>query len=222
MRLRKHRKPRPNNMARASPRPPRQSFLEGPSTVFWVAVVACTVVIRPSLMPAGHRKEAEDSSEEGGQMACNAARQRSVQSVSLRRAAGARDRPAGAACGGAQQQIRLASCRREPTGGPIQPFNSFLPAPDCLEAPRTHQSCRQPPWPGAPGSWSAGRGRAAGWAAFSSARRRLLQPSHKADRRLLGVMTTVPRHVCAPAWNHSRAAQKLRKGETQEHKHGDK
>mmetsp|Transcript_20376 Transcript_20376/g.51617 ORF Transcript_20376/g.51617 Transcript_20376/m.51617 type:complete len:205 (-) Transcript_20376:297-911(-) len=32
-------------------RPPRQSFLEGPSTVFWVAVVACTVVIRPSLMP---------------------------------------------------------------------------------------------------------------------------------------------------------------------------
>ena len=37
----------------SSPRPPRQSFLEGPSTVFWVAVVACTVVIRPSLMPAG-------------------------------------------------------------------------------------------------------------------------------------------------------------------------
>ena len=36
-----------------SPRPPRQSFLEGPSTVFWVAVVACTVVIRPSRMPAG-------------------------------------------------------------------------------------------------------------------------------------------------------------------------
>src|SRR3954470_8740401 len=33
------------------PRPPRQSFLDGPSTVFWVAVVACTVVIRPRLMP---------------------------------------------------------------------------------------------------------------------------------------------------------------------------
>ncbi|GIL66019.1 hypothetical protein Vafri_19657, partial [Volvox africanus] len=32
-------------------RPPRQSFFDGPSTVFWVAVVACTVVIRPSLMP---------------------------------------------------------------------------------------------------------------------------------------------------------------------------
>src|SRR5512139_3461908 len=33
------------------PRPPRQSFLDGPSTVFWVAVAACTVVIRPRLMP---------------------------------------------------------------------------------------------------------------------------------------------------------------------------
>src|SRR5512134_1094926 len=33
------------------PRPPRQSLLEGPSTVFWVAVAACTVVIRPRLMP---------------------------------------------------------------------------------------------------------------------------------------------------------------------------
>ena len=33
------------------PRPPRQSLLDGPSTVFWVAVVACTVVIRPRLMP---------------------------------------------------------------------------------------------------------------------------------------------------------------------------
>ena len=33
------------------PRPPRQSFLEGPSTVFWVAVAACTVVMRPRLMP---------------------------------------------------------------------------------------------------------------------------------------------------------------------------
>jgi hypothetical protein len=32
-------------------RPPRQSFLLGPSTVFCVAVVACTVVIKPSLMP---------------------------------------------------------------------------------------------------------------------------------------------------------------------------
>src|SRR6218665_1790227 len=33
------------------PRPPRQSLLDGPSTVFWVAVAACTVVIRPRLMP---------------------------------------------------------------------------------------------------------------------------------------------------------------------------
>src|SRR5215468_6271066 len=32
-------------------RPPRQSFFEGPSTVFCVAVIACTVVIRPSTMP---------------------------------------------------------------------------------------------------------------------------------------------------------------------------
>ena len=32
-------------------RPPRQSFIEGPSTVFCVAVVECTVVIRPSVMP---------------------------------------------------------------------------------------------------------------------------------------------------------------------------
>ncbi len=32
-------------------RPPLQSFLEGPSTVFWVAVVEWTVVIRPSTMP---------------------------------------------------------------------------------------------------------------------------------------------------------------------------
>src|SRR5699024_4842061 len=31
--------------------PPLQSFLEGPSTVFCVAVVECTVVIRPSTMP---------------------------------------------------------------------------------------------------------------------------------------------------------------------------
>src|SRR5215469_9057493 len=35
----------------AAARPPRQSFLEGPSTVFCVAVIACTVVIRPSTMP---------------------------------------------------------------------------------------------------------------------------------------------------------------------------
>jgi hypothetical protein len=33
------------------PRPPRQSFIDGPSTVFCVAVAACTVVIRPRLMP---------------------------------------------------------------------------------------------------------------------------------------------------------------------------
>src|SRR3546814_4190707 len=33
------------------PRPPRQSFWLGPSTVFCVAVVACTVVIRPRLIP---------------------------------------------------------------------------------------------------------------------------------------------------------------------------
>src|SRR5262252_6764241 len=35
----------------AAARPPRQSLLEGPSTVFCVAVIACTVVIRPSIMP---------------------------------------------------------------------------------------------------------------------------------------------------------------------------
>src|SRR6185436_21084225 len=34
-----------------APRPPRQSFFEGPSTVFCVAVVACTVVMRPSRIP---------------------------------------------------------------------------------------------------------------------------------------------------------------------------
>src|SRR3546814_9081546 len=33
------------------PRPPRQSLLDGPSTVFWVAVAACTVVIRQRLLP---------------------------------------------------------------------------------------------------------------------------------------------------------------------------
>merc|ERR1719284_954503 len=34
-------------------RPPRQSLppRDGPSTVSWVAVIACTVVISPSLMP---------------------------------------------------------------------------------------------------------------------------------------------------------------------------
>src|SRR5215472_10543395 len=32
-------------------RPPRQSFFEWPSTVFCVAVTACTVVIRPSVIP---------------------------------------------------------------------------------------------------------------------------------------------------------------------------
>merc|ERR1712061_457368 len=34
-----------------APRPPLQSLAEGPSTVFWVAVVAWTVVMRPSRMP---------------------------------------------------------------------------------------------------------------------------------------------------------------------------
>ena len=33
------------------PRPPRQSLFDGPSTVFCVAVAACTVVISPRLMP---------------------------------------------------------------------------------------------------------------------------------------------------------------------------
>src|SRR5574343_2026254 len=33
------------------PRPPRQSLFDGPSTVFCVAVAACTVVIRPRWMP---------------------------------------------------------------------------------------------------------------------------------------------------------------------------
>ena len=31
--------------------PPLQSFFEGPSTVFWVAVEAWTVVMSPSLIP---------------------------------------------------------------------------------------------------------------------------------------------------------------------------
>merc|ERR1711970_421558 len=34
-----------------APQPPRQSLPLGPSTVFWVAVTACTVVIRPSSRP---------------------------------------------------------------------------------------------------------------------------------------------------------------------------
>jgi hypothetical protein len=38
-------------MLAAAPRPPRQSLPEGPSTVFWVAVVAWTVVMRASTMP---------------------------------------------------------------------------------------------------------------------------------------------------------------------------
>src|SRR5215471_6354238 len=38
-------------MLEAAARPPRQSLLEGPSTVFCVAVIACTVVIRPSTIP---------------------------------------------------------------------------------------------------------------------------------------------------------------------------
>ena len=38
-------------MLEAAPRPPRQSLAEGPSTVFWVAVVACTVLMRPSAIP---------------------------------------------------------------------------------------------------------------------------------------------------------------------------
>src|SRR5690606_14560347 len=32
-------------------RPPLKSFRDGPSTVNWVAVVACTVVIKPSSIP---------------------------------------------------------------------------------------------------------------------------------------------------------------------------
>ena len=38
-------------MLPAAALPPRQSFLDGPSTVFWVAVVAWTVVIRPFSTP---------------------------------------------------------------------------------------------------------------------------------------------------------------------------
>merc|ERR1719244_130983 len=34
-----------------APLPPRQSLPLGPSTVFWVAVTACTVVIKPSIRP---------------------------------------------------------------------------------------------------------------------------------------------------------------------------
>src|SRR5688500_4829438 len=38
-------------MLSAAERPPFQSFFEGPSTVFWVAVYEWTVVMRPSAMP---------------------------------------------------------------------------------------------------------------------------------------------------------------------------
>ena len=38
-------------MMAAAPCPPRQSFAKGPSTVFWAAGVARTVVIKPSTMP---------------------------------------------------------------------------------------------------------------------------------------------------------------------------
>ena len=38
-------------MLAAAPRPPRQSLADGPSTVFCVAVVAWTVVIKASMMP---------------------------------------------------------------------------------------------------------------------------------------------------------------------------
>lgn len=38
-------------MLNPAPRPPRQSFFDGPSTVFCVAVTACTVVMRPSFRP---------------------------------------------------------------------------------------------------------------------------------------------------------------------------
>ncbi|MNV86749.1 hypothetical protein D3C71_1808020 [compost metagenome] len=38
-------------MLEKPPRPPLQSFAEGPSTVFCVAVTACTVLIKPSMIP---------------------------------------------------------------------------------------------------------------------------------------------------------------------------
>merc|ERR1719263_1142730 len=38
-------------MLAAAARPPRQSFFEAPSTTFWVAVMAWTVVMRASSMP---------------------------------------------------------------------------------------------------------------------------------------------------------------------------
>src|SRR6185436_16243878 len=38
-------------MLMAALRPPFQSFFEGPSTVFWVAVYECTVVMMPSARP---------------------------------------------------------------------------------------------------------------------------------------------------------------------------
>ena len=38
-------------MLKQAPRPPRQSLIDGPSTTCCVAVTACTVDIRPCLMP---------------------------------------------------------------------------------------------------------------------------------------------------------------------------
>merc|ERR1719478_1453206 len=38
-------------MLHAAERPPRQSFADGPSTVFWVAVYEWMVVINPFSMP---------------------------------------------------------------------------------------------------------------------------------------------------------------------------
>ena len=51
------------------------AFLEGPSTHFWVAVVACTVVMRPSLMPASW--EGAGAAGQAGSCgpACQAARE---------------------------------------------------------------------------------------------------------------------------------------------------
>src|SRR5690554_7142047 len=54
------------------PRPPRQSLLLGPSTVFCVAVAACTVVISPRLIPhlscstlaTGARQRSEEHTSE--------------------------------------------------------------------------------------------------------------------------------------------------------------
>ena len=38
-------------MLKQAPRPPRQSLIDGPSTTCWVAVTACTVDMRPFVMP---------------------------------------------------------------------------------------------------------------------------------------------------------------------------